>query len=651
MCGIAGFYQTKLKLSDIKNRNFLNNKLTKMRDSLRHRGPDEDGIFLNGFVGFAHTRLSIRDIESGHQPMTCHYRNRQATIVFNGEIYNTDELRQRLLPYEIYLQTTGDTEIILYSYLVFGTKIFKDLNGIFSFAIYEGNTLFLVRDHLGVKPLFYYLNDNEIVFASEPKGIFAYGIKPSINRDSWCEIIGLGPAHTLGNGVFEEINEVLPGHYLTVMADSSKKLIVKENCYWKLVIKEHREDYPSTICHCNYLIKDSVKRQMVSDIPICTFLSGGLDSSLVSAIVAKELGEHPLNTYSFDFVDNDKNFKASAFQSSRDRPFVDIMVRHIGSNHKYLECNNADQIVCLFKAVIARDMPCMADVESSMLYFCNLVSRECSVTLTGECADEIFGGYPWFHRQDLLELNTFPWSHDMNARTLLFKDEFIEDLRLDEYVTNVYKNSLREMNESIADNYILTTKFSDKCNAENFELTACKKHEYFTRPYDTSIKEYSNYDFYKICWLNVRWFMMTLLNRMDRCSMFSGLEARVPFADYRILEYVFNIPWKYKCYEGQTKSLLVECGKEYLPPEILYRKKSPYPKTYDPTYEELLGKMVLEEVGCNSALSNIIDVDKLRNFIDSPKDYGKPWYGQLMAGPQMLAYVLQIGYWLREYKL
>lgn len=614
MCGIAGFYQTKYRMSDSRDFALLQDRLTKMKNSIKHRGPDDDDIFIDGFAGFAHTRLSIRDIAGGHQPMTCRYNNRKATIVFNGEIYNTQELKHRLSHYDIAFQTTGDTEIILYAYLVFGTAIFKELNGIFAFAIYEGNTMFIVRDHIGVKPLFYYADKNQLVFSSEQKGIFAYGIKPETDKNSWCEIIGLGPAHTLGNGVFKGICEVLPGHYLTVTADASKNIIISNHCYWKLKSHKHTEDYASTVCHCNYLITDSIKRQMVSDIPICTFLSGGLDSSLVSAIVQKELGEQPLNTYSFDFVDNAKNFKASSFQSTQDRPFVDIMVKHIGSHHTYLECNNQNQIDCLFKTVDARDMPCMADVESSMLYFCSLVAQQCKVTLTGECADEIFGGYPWFHREEMLKQNTFPWSYDMSARTLLFKDDFIRELDLDEYVADAYANSVKECPVFEEDNLLESNRR-------------------------------------KISWLNVRWFMMTLLNRMDRCSMYSGLEARVPYADYRILEYVFNIPWEYKCHKGQTKSLLVECGKEYLPPEILYRKKSPYPKTYDPAYEKLLGKMVLEELYSNAALANIVDKDKLVKFIESPKDYGKPWYGQLMAGPQMLAYVLQIGYWMREYNL
>ena len=320
MCGIAGFFQTKYNFYDQQVQGELQNRLIKMKHSIKHRGPDEDDIFMDRFCGFAHTRLSIRDISGGHQPMTCTYHNRTATIVYNGELYNTEELRKRLIPYQPDLKTTGDTEIILYCYLVFGVSIFKEFNGIFAFAIYENNKLIIVRDHIGVKPLFYYVDNDQLVFSSEPKGIFAYGVKPKIDKNSWCEIIGLGPAHTLGCGVFKGIREVLPGHFITVTADDSHTIHLYDNCYWKLKSHKHTEDYATTVNHCSYLIRDAIQKQMVSDIPICTFLSGGLDSSLVSAIVARELGEKTLNTYSFDFAGNDKNFKASSFQSTQDRP-------------------------------------------------------------------------------------------------------------------------------------------------------------------------------------------------------------------------------------------------------------------------------------------------------------------------------------------
>ncbi len=635
MCGIAGFYETKYNISNEQTYFSLKNKLIKMKKTIKHRGPDDEGIFLSGFlsnnlsqnkvyfpnnivggfVGFAHSRLSIRDIKGGHQPMTKIYKNHSATIVYNGEIYNTDYLKEMLHSYKIKLSTSSDTEIVLYCYLIFGTDIFEEFNGIFSFVIYDNGAIIAVRDHIGVKPLFYYYNDREFVFASEQKGIFAYGIKPKMDNYSWCEIIGLGPAHTLGNGVFAGIKEVFPGHFLTIASSSNGKISVSDSAYWTLKSYMHTDDYPTTIDRCNFLITDSIKNQMVSDIPICTFLSGGLDSSLVSAIVTKNMDcEKCLNTYSFDFVDNDKNFKANNFQSARDKPFVEIMVNHINSNHKFLECNNENQIDCLFKAVDARDIPNMADVEASMLYFCNLVSKECKVVLTGECADEIFGGYPWFHKKEMFLKNTFPWSYDMSTRTFLFKDDFINSLHLEEYVHEKYIASLNTC----------PILYGEKTEEANIR---------------------------KITWLNIRWFMMTLLNRMDRCSMYSGLEARVPFADYRILEYVFNIPWEYKCYKNQAKSLLVECGKKYLPDEILYRKKTPYPKSYDPKYERLLGEMVIAEYKSNIRLQEYIDFQKLTTFINSTKDYGKPWYGQLMAGPQMLAYILQISYWLKKYEL
>lgn len=608
MCGIAGFYETKhigLPL--------MEHQLENMRDSIKHRGPDSEGIFIDRFVGFAHTRLSIRDVSGGDQPITNTYKNRTATIIYNGELYNDKELRYRISNFDIEWKTKSDAETVLNGYLVFGTDFFIDLNGIFAFAIYENNQLIIARDHVGVKPLFFYSQTKEFVFASEPKGIFAYGIEPEIDENSWCEVIGLGPANSLNSGVFKNINQVLPGHYITINSRDDGNLIIKDICYWKLKSFSHNEDYASTVCHTNFLIQDSIKRQLVSDIPICTFLSGGLDSSLVSAVAASNL-DTPLNTFSFDFVDNDKNFIANSFQSSKDRPYVDIMVNHIGSIHHYLECDNQQQIEGLFRTVDARDIPCMADVESSMLYFCGLVSKDFKVALTGECADEIFGGYPWFHREEMLNQNTFPWSYDLVARTELFNDEFLNSLNLGEYVNNAYETSVNE------------------CPLLDGE-----------GPVETRRRIVS--------YLNIKWFMMTLLNRMDRCSMHNGLEARVPFADVRILEYVFNIPWEFKCFNGQTKSLLVECGKEYLPKEVLYRKKSPYPKTYDPKYEQQIGALLLEEINSNSKLREIVDVKKVENFVASPKDYGKPWYGQLMAGPQMLAYVLQIGYWLRKYDL
>ncbi len=615
MCGIAGFYQTHFDFTaSAEDKNKWELTLSSMKNSLLHRGPDENGIMLSSHAGLAHSRLSIIDLKSGRQPMTKPDLERTCTIVYNGEIYNTAELRDLLSYYDLNWETSSDTEVVLNGYLAMGTHFFSQLNGIFAFAIYDAgeDALYLVRDRLGVKPLFYGKQEEFFVFGSEPKALFSFGITPRLTSAGFCEVLGLGPARTPGHGIFAGINELLPGHFLCVRGDS-----VKDYCYWQLLAMEHRDSYEDTVDKVTWLIQDSVKRQMISDIPICTFLSGGLDSSLVSAFCQQELKKQGkcLSTYSFDFIGNDKNFQANDFQSSRDRPFVDIMRDHIQSDHRYLECDNATQADYLYKAVDARDVPCMADVESSLLYFCEQVSQNHRVALTGECADEIFGGYPWFHKEEMWKHDLFPWSYDLSPRLSLLRDDFLEQNHIGEYVRNAYEVSV----------------------AETPALAGENKKEARRR---------------EISWLNIRWFMATLLNRMDRTSMYSGLEARVPFADHRILQYVFNIPWDMKCYQGQTKSLLVEAGKKLLPPEILYRKKSPYPKTYDPAYENLLKERLLTVLNnSNSPLHALADKKKVKKFLDTPSDYGKPWYGQLMAGPQMTAYLLQVNYWLEKYSL
>lgn len=615
MCGIAGFYQTNFEYNSSTELIYKwTKRLLSMKRSLLHRGPDENDTILFPHAGLAHTRLSIIDIKSGHQPMTKQSNNRRCSIVYNGEIYNTPELRNILASYNLYWDTSSDTEVILNGYLAMGTSFFSLLNGIFAFAIYDESQdlLYLVRDHLGVKPLFYHKSTDDFIFGSEQKAIFAYGITPRLNSESYGEILGLGPARSPGHGVFAGIKEVLPGHFLCVKGNT-----ISDNCYWQLTAHPHEDSYKHTTEYVTWLIEDAICRQMVSDIPICTFMSGGLDSSIVSAFCQKHLIKQGkiLDTYSFDFVDNNKNFRANSFQGSQDRPFVDIMKEHIGSNHHYLECDNLTQADYLYKAVDARDLPCMADVESSLLYFCGQVAGHHKVALTGECADEIFGGYPWFHREEMWEHNLFPWSYDITPRLSLLKDDFLREHDITGYVQNAYDCSV----------------------AETPSLIGESEKEVRRR---------------QISWLNIRWFMATLLNRMDRTSMASGLEARVPFADYRILQYVYNIPWEMKCHNGQTKSLLIEAGKSVLPQEVLYRKKSPYPKTYDPAYETLLKERLLAILAnTNSPLHSIVDSTKVKNFLNTPSDYGKPWYGQLMAGPQMIAYLLQINYWLEKYSL
>ncbi len=386
MCGIAGFCSFKENYS--KESAKWQETLANMKNSIKHRGPDEDGFMLEEHAGFAHARLSIIDLANGKQPMTRKIGNRSYTIIYNGELYNTSELREDLEIKGWRFKTTSDTEVILVGIIEYGNEFVKELNGIFAFAIWDSyqETLSIFRDRLGIKPLFYTNTGNALIFGSELKVLFEYpGIRPIIDKEGLCEVFGIGPARTYGKGVFKGCKEVLPGYYNVYNRDG-----MKEYQYWKLVSRPHTDSYEETVEKTSILLKDSIIRQMISDIPICTFLSGGVDSSIVTAVCASELAKRgeQLNTFSFDFAGNDQYFKANDFQPSRDRPYVDLMVKHFNTKHTYLECDNFKLADALYKAVDAKDLPGMADVDSSLLYFCSEVKKFNKVTLTGECADE-----------------------------------------------------------------------------------------------------------------------------------------------------------------------------------------------------------------------------------------------------------------------
>lgn len=612
MCGIAGFCNYKIDYM-IQDK-YWHQLLVEMREAIAHRGKDNVGEYLNKHVGLSHTRLSIRDISHGQQPIIRNVGNSEYVIIYNGEIYNTDELMPDLLKAGYKFETTTDTEVILYAYIHYGIDFVNRLNGIYAFAIWDSkeDRLVLYRDRLGVKPLFYTVKDETIIFGSEIKVLFTYPeVKPEIDMNSLREIFGIGPARTPGNGVFRGIEEVKPGHYITFTNSG-----LKDTLYWDLTSYEHKESYQETVDKVSFLVRDSIIRQMVSDVPVCTFLSGGVDSSIVTAIASDYLNKNgsALNTFSFDFKENDIYYKANSFQPERDRPFVDIMRKRYNLNqHTYLECDEAVLANMLELAVEAKDLPGMTDIDASLMYFCSLVKVHNKVALTGECADEIFGGYPWFYRDELTYTNGFPWSKDIGARTALLNDGFIKELELEDYAYARYSDTLKD---------VPYLEGEDPAQSKRREIT----------------------------YLNIKWFMQTLLDRMDRASMFYSLEARVPFADHRIMEYVFNVPWEMKYRNGIAKSLLRDSCKDLLPDELLNRKKSPYPKTYHPNYENLLKQRFSEIIANkNSPIQAIIDVEKANNFMKMPSEYGKPWFGQLMAGPQLMAYLIQVNYWLEKY--
>ena len=583
LCGIAGFcdFTGKIKAAKEENEEIVR----RMGEKLNHRGPDDHGIYIADYVAFAHTRLAVIDPARGAQPMIKIIDGTKFVSVYNGELYNTLEIRNDLLKKGYTFESNSDTEVLLTSYIEYGTSCVDHLNGIFAFAIWDSfhKSVFLCRDRFGVKPLFYAFQNQTFLFASEIKSLFEYPeMKPVVDQFGLCELFGLGPARSPGCGVYQGIHDLPPAH--AIYLDSNG---VRRYCYWKLEAIEHNENYEDTVEHTKYLLFDSINRQLVSDVPICTLLSGGLDSSVVSAVAAKKCRDEgkELDTFSFDYEDNEKHFEASDFQPSMDRPYVDVMVKKIGSNHHYLECSQKDLADCLYDAVLAKDLPGMADVDSSLLYFAKLIKQTHTVSLSGECADEIYGGYPWFRDPEALNNKVFPWSKNLEYRRQIISNDILSNLSMDEYVQLEYTKTMERM---------------PKLPSEN----------------ETSQRQR------EMSYLNISWFMTTLLDRKDRMTMYNGLEVRVPFADHRLIQYLYNVPWEYKYHNQEVKSLLKDAARDMLPKEVLNRKKCPYPKTYHPKYEEILRHRLMNIINNTEApLNQLINKNYLKSIVNKNSEY------------------------------
>ncbi len=490
------------------------------------------------------------------------------------------------------------------------------LNGIFAFAIWDekNEELFIARDHFGVKPLFYTMQNNSFIFASEIKAIFQYpGVQRILDSQGVSELFGIGPAHTPGTTIFNNIFELKPAHF-AVFNRSGLHL----ERYWKLKSAPHTENFAQTCDHLEFLLKDAITRQLVSDVPLCTFLSGGLDSSIITKYASDYCFEHnlpPLDTYSIDYVDNDKNFVKSDFQPNSDNYYINLMVSKLHTIHHPIVIDTPELANYLEDAMIARDMPGMADIDSSLLLFCKYVKPTATVALTGECADEIFGGYPWFFREDALKSGTFPWSIAIDERQTLLNPSIAKKVNLKDYINYRYTESLDQVE-------ILDTDSPE---------TAEKR---------------------KISHLTLNWFMQTLLDRSDRMAMYNGFELRVPFCDYRLAQYVWNIPWEIKALNGREKGLLRYVSRKFLPAEIVDRKKSPYPKTHNPTYLAKV-KSMLSEIMANphAPINYLLNRDYILNILQTDgKAFSRPWFGQLMTGPQLMAYLCQVNMWLEKYQ-
>ena len=411
ICGIADFIDSANVSAEVALR---------MSRVMKHRGPDEDNIFTTPHAVFAHNRLTVIDKKNGGQPMTATYREKTYTIVYNGELYNTRELQQELARHGICLSSHSDTEALLYTYILFGEDTPNRLNGIFSFVVYEHDTssLFLCRDRLGVKPLYYSVVGSTLIFASEIKGMLEHPlIHPYVDRQGLWQLLVLSPNLPEGSGVFRDISEMAPGECGRFSGG-----VLSLRRYWAPEAKEWHGSRADAAEEVNFLLKDAIRRQLVSDVPLCSLLSGGLDSSIVSAVAAKEYRERGerLSTYSFEYEGNKESFKASLFQPQGDDDYARYLAEFLDTDHTVLTAPTEEVAELLLPATLYRDFPGQADIDSSLLYFCRQIKRRHTVGLSGECADEIFGGYPWFYRAEMLNSGFFPWIHSPMLRPSLF---------------------------------------------------------------------------------------------------------------------------------------------------------------------------------------------------------------------------------------
>ncbi|KJS53089.1 asparagine synthase (glutamine-hydrolyzing) [Streptomyces rubellomurinus] len=558
MCGITGWVAFERDLTAERG------VLEAMTTTQTCRGPDAGGIHLEPHAALGHRRLAIIDIEGGVQPMTVEHDGRLlAALTYSGEVYNHRELRAELEAAGHRFRTRSDTEVVLHAYLEWGEHMAERLNGMFAFAIWDARheELLLVRDRMGVKPLHYAPTRDGVVFGSEAKAVLAHPeVRAVVDLDGLRELLAV--TRTPGLTLYRGIHDVRPGHVVRVRRQG-----ISMRRYWALEAREHTDDLDATVATVRALLEDIVHRQLDADVPLCSLLSGGLDSSAVTALAAKALraaGAGPVRSFAVDFAGQEENFHATELRPTPDGPYARMLAEHVGADHRVIELDAADlsDLAQRTVALRARDLPSgVGDMDISLLLLFKGVRRHSTVALSGESADELFGGYRWFHDPKTVAADDFPWAvHNLTSlagqgagpREALLDADLLRKLDLENYRKARYHEALAEVPHLPG----------------------------VTDPVERRQRE--------LAYLNLTRFVCILLDRKDRMSMANGLEVRVPFCDHRLVQYVFNAPWSMKTFDGREKSLLRAAVRDLLPDAVADRVKSPYPVTADPHYPVLL---------------------------------------------------------------
>ncbi|AIJ21662.1 asparagine synthase (glutamine-hydrolyzing) [Amycolatopsis methanolica] len=555
MCGITGWVSFETDLTQRRE------VLDAMTGTMACRGPDDSGTWLAPHAALGHRRLAIIDLPGGRQPMSVTTPAGEVAMVYSGEAYNFTELRRELEGKGHTFRTDSDTEVVLHGYLEWGESVADHLNGMYAFAIWDARDekLVMIRDRMGIKPFYYYPTRDGVLFGSEPKAILANpAAKRIVDADGLRELFSFTkqPGWSLWFGM----SEVEPGTIVRVDRDGAHT-----RTYWKLEAREHTDDQETTVARVRELMTDIVHRQLVADVPRCVLLSGGLDSSAITGLAAARLREEgeQLRTFSVDFVGQEENFKPDEMRDTPDSPFIRDVAKLVGSAHQDVVLDPAALTdPAVRRAVLtARDIPAgLGDMDTSLYLLFKAIRAESTVALSGESADEVFGGYRWFHDDTARNAGTFPW---LAFRTgvqdggNLLRPDVSRKLDLDGYIADQYRTALAQV------------EHLDGVSADERRMR-------------------------EVCHLHLTRMVRALLDRKDRASMAVGLEVRVPFCDHRLVEYVYNTPWSLKTFDGREKSLLRHATKHVLPQSVVDRVKSPYPSTQDPGYAAALQQQAKE---------------------------------------------------------
>lgn len=616
MCGIAGtvdftrdFAEDRAAAADAQA----------MTDTMACRGPDDEGLWTARHAALGHRRLAIIDVPGGRQPMTLDdpaSGETRLAIVYSGEVYNFTELRAELEQRGHRFRTDSDTEVVLHGWLEWGEDVVERLNGMFAFALWDtrADELFLVRDRMGIKPLYYYPTPDGVLFGSEPKAILAHPRAEAVmDLDGLREI--LSHVKTPGHGGYRGMREVRPGSLVRVRREG---LSIRR--YWQLEALEHTDDRETSVARVRELLDDIVGRQLISDVPLCSLLSGGLDSSAITALAAQQLkaqGGGPVRSFSVDFVGYEDSFAADPMRDTPDGPYVRELAEYVAADHEAITLSNDDLMNPDARAAVlrARDLPLsLGDMDTSLYLLFKAIRGRSTVALSGESADEVFGGYRWFHDADAVNADTFPWMAGrvgpMDQTRSFFDEGLLAELDLPGYVDQSYRDALAEVP-----------------HVDGVSATERRMRE--------------------VCYLHLTRFVQILLDRKDRMSMASGLEVRVPFCDHRLVQYVFNTPWSLKTFDGREKSLLRAATRDVLPESIVERVKSPYPSTQDPAYEKAVRGDLADLVNDDGApVRALIDVDRVRAAVDAPSANATT---SLEVDRAQMENVLQLDAWMRRY--